>query len=103
MTDDEKTEGSKTEQEAMDKGDVVPIRDPLRMGSELKIHNEPVGASINISGGTPLTITFRVGEEDVLVFEEAGKVYVRGERVDHNSVMYAALKTWLARAVKELK
>jgi len=102
MTDDEKPEGSKTEQEAMDKGNVVPIQAPIRSGQTLEIQNAPSGVSIEVSGGTPLTISFRVEGKDVLVFEEEGKVYVRGELMDDNVVMYAVLKTWMKRAVKEL-
>jgi hypothetical protein len=43
----------------------------------------------------PRNLVFYAGDKEVLKFEEGGKVFVRGELVDDNKKIYAAIKDFL--------
>lgn len=47
------------------------------------------------------SLMFNVGGESVLKFQPDGKVFVRGEEVDDNKVIYAQLCEWLGMVRKE--
>jgi hypothetical protein len=41
-------------------------------------------------------LIFAVGNEEVMRFEPGGKVVIRGEQVDDNREVYAALRRWMS-------
>lgn len=45
-------------------------------------------------------LTFNVGETEVLRFDGDGCVYVRGEKVDDNVVVYIVFRQWLEVAAR---
>jgi hypothetical protein len=49
----------------------------------------------------PGNLSFNVGTKTVLKFQPDGKVFVRGEQVDDNKVIYAQLCEWLGMVRNE--
>jgi hypothetical protein len=49
-----------------------------------------------VSEMQPGCLMFYVGTQTVIKFQPDGKVFVRGEQVDDNKVIYAQLCEWLS-------